>query len=203
MIYACSLPHSKQMGVGATSLSTLLAVPPQSIPTPPKNAVTQEAASSPPQVSMTIGSMAPLSVGSQLITSKAMRLGELRTRLGTLGKSVSFRCTLIDNTAFCYSLRKGRSKADRLNEILRELFLISIKYECVFEPHWISTHDNVGADALSRGDMPRFVEWVREHYGRGLRLSRVGEHGAHGGTRDTARESLEAIKPKHDFNCLE
>ena len=109
----------------------------------------------------------------------------------------------IDNTAFCYSLRKGRSKADRLNEILRELFLISIKYECVFEPHWISTHDNVGADALSRGDMPRFVEWVREHYGRGLRLSRVGEHGAHGGTRDTARESLEAIKPKHDFNCLE
>ena len=109
----------------------------------------------------------------------------------------------IDNTAFCYSLRKGRSKADRLNEILRELFLISVKYECLFEPHWISTHDNVGADALSRGDLPRFAQWVREHYGGGLRLSRVSEYGALGGARDSTRKSLEALKPQYDFNSLE
>ena len=78
------------------------------------------------------------------------------------GKVVPIHC---DNSAFERSLAKGRSKAPRLNVILRQLFLLSVEYDCVFEPHWISTHDNVAADALSRGDPARFAEFVRETFG--------------------------------------
>ena len=65
------------------------------------------------------------------------------------------RC-FIDNSAFCGSLRKGRSKAPRLNILLRKLFLLSVKYECLFEPIWLASADNGAADALSRGDFSRF-----------------------------------------------
>ena len=85
------------------------------------------------------------------------------------GKVVPIHC---DNSAFERSLAKGRSRAPRLNVILRQLFLLSVRYDCVFEPHWISTHDNIAADALSRGDLPRFSEFVAEQYGP-LALRRV------------------------------
>ena len=78
----------------------------------------------------------------------------------------------IDNTAFERSLHKGRSKAPRLNAILRELFLLATRYECVFETHWISTHDNIAADALSRGDFERFRSYVGEHYAGSIHLAR-------------------------------
>ena len=68
----------------------------------------------------------------------------------------------IDNSAFQLSFKKGRSKASELNTILRELFLISSKYDCLFVPQWISTTDNVCADALSRGQLPRFYEAANE-----------------------------------------
>ena len=77
-----------------------------------------------------------------------------------------------DNSAFERSLYKGRSKAPRLNVILRELFVLAAKYECVFEPHWISTHDNIGADALSRGDMRPFEVYISDHYVGNLRPRR-------------------------------
>ena len=79
------------------------------------------------------------------------------------GKVVPIFC---DNSAFERSLYKGRSKAPRLNVILRRLFALSVEYDCVFEPHWISTHDNIAADALSRGDLPRFREFVAEAFTR-------------------------------------
>ena len=66
----------------------------------------------------------------------------------------------IDNSAFQLSFAKGRSKAPRLNQLLRELFFLSVRLDCVFYPIWISTHDNVAADALSRGDFARFFEFV-------------------------------------------
>ena len=56
----------------------------------------------------------------------------------------------IDNRSFQLSGAKGWSKADRLTRQLRVLFEVAVKFECVFEFHWISTHDNVLADALSR-----------------------------------------------------
>ena len=66
-----------------------------------------------------------------------------------------YRCIVpmyIDNTAFQRSAVKGWSKADRLHRLLRVLFALSLKYECVFEFHWLSTHVNVHADLLSRED---------------------------------------------------
>ena len=80
----------------------------------------------------------------------------------------------IDNSSFCYSLQKGRSKAERLNVLLRQLFILSVRYECVFEPHWLPSADNVAADALSRGDWERFQAYADEHLPRGIRLARRG-----------------------------
>ena len=57
---------------------------------------------------------------------------------------------LIDNQAFQQSARRGWSRAARLSLLVRQLFFISIRCRCVFEFHWLSTHDNIFADALSR-----------------------------------------------------
>ena len=62
----------------------------------------------------------------------------------------------IDNSAFQLSFKKGRSKSPELNNVLRELFWISCKFDCIFVPRWISTDRNVLADALSRQQLQRF-----------------------------------------------
>ena len=66
----------------------------------------------------------------------------------------------IDNSAFCYSLAKGRSKVDRLTNIIRTLYELSIKFDCLLVPEWISTHDNIGADAFSRDEETLGIEWL-------------------------------------------
>lgn len=71
----------------------------------------------------------------------------------------------IDNTAFQLSFLKGRSRVERLSKILRQLYILSLKYDCVFCPVWISTHDNVGADALSRGNFGEFRRWAKLSFG--------------------------------------
>ena len=81
----------------------------------------------------------------------------------------------IDNSAFQLSLKKGWSRARRITDILRDLFRISATYDCMLIPIWISTHDNIGADALSRGDIPRYMEWARTH-ARSRPLAAVGGH---------------------------
>ena len=78
----------------------------------------------------------------------------------------------IDNSSFQLSLVKGWSKSDLLVELLRELFLLSVKYEFIFEPHWISTHDNIAADALSRGQQRRFLQCAGGFIPRGVHLHR-------------------------------
>ena len=80
----------------------------------------------------------------------------------------------IDNSAFQLSLKRGISKSPKLCELLRQLFVLSVKYECVFQPTWISTHDNIAADALSRGDLDRFFQFTREQHGGSIDLRRVG-----------------------------
>jgi len=69
----------------------------------------------------------------------------------------------IDNSAVQLSLRKGWSRAARLTRIIKKLHVLSVKYECVLEPIWISTHDNIGADALSRKDYARYKKWADEY----------------------------------------
>jgi hypothetical protein len=56
----------------------------------------------------------------------------------------------IDNSAFQLSAYKGWSRTDRLNRILFAIFQLCLRYECVVEWVWISTHRNLYADALSR-----------------------------------------------------
>ena len=64
------------------------------------------------------------------------------------GCVVSLYC---DNKSFQASAA-GRSKAERLNSLVQELFLLMIKYDFILHVIWISTNDNVNADALSRVD---------------------------------------------------
>ena len=70
------------------------------------------------------------------------------------GKIVRFH---IDNQAFQASAVKGWSHAERLNELLRELLYLSVKFNCILVYEWISTHANVLADPLSRLDEPLFL----------------------------------------------
>ena len=83
----------------------------------------------------------------------------------------------IDNSAFQLSFKKGRSKVERLNVLLRSLHLLAVQLDCIFVPVWISTHDNVGADALSRSRFDEFDAWfaatcpgVRSHRWRNARV---------------------------------
>ena len=76
----------------------------------------------------------------------------------------------IDNTSVAFAIKKGRSSS-ALNGVMRQLYLLAATYDCVFEPHWISTHDNVWADHLSRARVGDFnIEWKRA--GSGLSLTR-------------------------------
>jgi hypothetical protein len=66
----------------------------------------------------------------------------------------------IDSKSFQLSLAKGRSTAERMNGIIRQLFELSVSLDCVLVPIWLSSIDNVGADALSRNDLIRFQDWA-------------------------------------------
>ena len=75
------------------------------------------------------------------------------------GKMVTIFC---DNRAFQQSGAKGRSKAERLNGLLKDLFLLMLKFRFVIDWHWISTDDNVDADHLSRDREQDFLSSVHE-----------------------------------------
>jgi len=76
------------------------------------------------------------------------------------GKRVPF---YIDSKSFQLSFAKGRSTAERLSAVLRELYSLSVSLDCIFIPIWLSTHANIGADALSRGDIVRYKEWAQNY----------------------------------------
>ena len=64
----------------------------------------------------------------------------------------------VDNRAFQQSAVKGWSHAERLNELLRELLFLTVKFNCILSYEWISTHANTLADPLSRFDEGAFLE---------------------------------------------
>ena len=58
---------------------------------------------------------------------------------------------------------KGWSRAERLTLLLRKLFELCMQFECVMQFVWLSTRENVYADALSRVDGEEaFLRLVRE-----------------------------------------
>ena len=80
----------------------------------------------------------------------------------------------IDNSAFQQSAVKGWSKASRLNDLLKLIFRYSVEFECIFMFYWISTHDNVLADALSRrAGLDAFLHHprLREFIAAGVKLT--------------------------------
>jgi hypothetical protein len=86
---------------------------------------------------------------------------EACTRLAWLwsGCIVSIYC---DNRAFQQSGAKGRSRAPRLNELVKELFLLMVRYSFVIDWIWLSSEDNVNADHLSRDREEEFLTSVYE-----------------------------------------
>ena len=55
-----------------------------------------------------------------------------------------------DNQAFEKSAEKGRSRAQRINLLLKRLFVLMVSNRMIYEFYWLSTHVNSLADALSR-----------------------------------------------------
>jgi len=76
-----------------------------------------------------------------------------------IGDSLSNKLLVIniDNSSFQLSASKSWSHADRLNSILKELLYLSVKFNCILIFNWISTVDNLLADALSRDDEAQFI----------------------------------------------
>jgi len=71
----------------------------------------------------------------------------------------------IDNSAFQLSLSKSSSKAPRLNYLIRKLFVVQLKFQCVIQSFWLASEDNVESDHLSRG---RELEGLRSAFARGF-----------------------------------
>ena len=67
-----------------------------------------------------------------------------------------------DNRAFKDSGAKGRSRTERLNDLIKELFLLMIRFEFVIEWYWISSEDNLNSDHLSRNRESKFLTTVYE-----------------------------------------
>lgn len=64
----------------------------------------------------------------------------------------------LDNMSFQRSEVKGRSKAARLNTLLKELFVLQIRDGFIAGTYWLSTHDNYLADHLSRDREQDFLD---------------------------------------------
>ena len=66
----------------------------------------------------------------------------------------------IDNQAFEGAARRSRSKAGRLNELLKQIFILQIQFNCVLRYFWLGTKENFLADHLSRGREWAFMQLV-------------------------------------------
>ena len=77
------------------------------------------------------------------------------------GQIISF---FVDNQSFERSGEAGRSRAERLNDILKEIFMLQITYNFVIKWFWIDTKRNRLSDHLSRN---REDEFLRDAHGNG------------------------------------
>ena len=63
----------------------------------------------------------------------------------------------VDNMAFQKSAAKGKSKVDRLNSLVKELFSLMLQFQCILDFYWLSSEDNLLADDLSRDREDAFL----------------------------------------------
>ena len=76
-----------------------------------------------------------------------------------------YRCRApigIDNMTFEKSVEKGRSKAVRLQVLVKEVFACQLQYQFVACPFWLSSEDNELADHLSRAREDVFLKRAYE-----------------------------------------
>ena len=66
----------------------------------------------------------------------------------------------VDNTSFQQSAKKGWSRAVVLNDICKRFFVLQVRHSFIVDWRWISTHDNVWADHLSRNREDAFMHSV-------------------------------------------
>ena len=64
----------------------------------------------------------------------------------------------IDNQAFERSAEKGRASVERLNQLLKELFVLQIRFGFILQPFWICSEDNFLPDHLSRAREAEFLK---------------------------------------------
>ena len=68
----------------------------------------------------------------------------------------------VDNQSFEKSAQKSWSRAERLNLLLKRLFVLQIKFDCLLRFFWLKSEDNTMADPLSREDgLETFLAEVR------------------------------------------
>lgn len=68
-------------------------------------------------------------------------------------KNIRFMC---DNEGAVAILNKGRGKGEQINNLMRQLVIISTLNNFVYSAEWLSTKVNIEADALSRGNIHVF-----------------------------------------------
>jgi len=56
----------------------------------------------------------------------------------------------VDNASVEFAVRKGRSFSARVNQVLRKILLLCLKYDICVHPFHVQSSDNVTADTLSR-----------------------------------------------------
>ena len=86
----------------------------------------------------------------------------------------------VDNSAFQGSQVKGWSHAQRLQGLLHTLFREQLEADFILRCFWLSTHDNVLADHLSRGREAEFLHAVHacSFLLDGVRLNRHADAGS-------------------------
>ena len=66
----------------------------------------------------------------------------------------------VDNDSFQKSARKGWSRAERLTLLLKRLFVLQLRFQCILKFFWLGTKENFLADDLSRGRIEQFLRLV-------------------------------------------
>ena len=74
----------------------------------------------------------------------------------------------IDNQAFERAGERGASRAPRLNLLLKRIFVLQISHQFLWRPFWLSTHENLLADHLSRGRIDDFHAEAQRYIAAGL-----------------------------------
>ena len=76
-------------------------------------------------------------------------------------KRITIYC---DNEGCVKLLRSYKTRSEEMSSLVEGIDLIATKLNLDFDVEWISTHDNVGSDALSRDAYVEFEQFIRDTY---------------------------------------